>query len=338
MHRFVAARYLFVLLIGAFVVGLSGSALAATVTLSPSKDNTLYNSLVDTLSNGAGQHIFSGRTAIGEQRRALIAFDLSSIPPGSTITSAALTLHMSRSISGSIPFELRRLLTNWGEGVSDADSGEGQGAQPATGDATWFHTFYATQFWTLAGGDFSATVSAVNTVDSLPQFETWSSTAQMVADVQGWLDAPATNFGWLLRVAVGGGATAKRFDSRQNPDPTVRPKLVVEFTGPTGVPPLPVDLASAVLLLQNAPNPLTPRAARTTLTYALPYSANVKLVVHDAAGRALATLVSGAQPAGWHQAAWDGRTLDGRRAPAGVYFSRLETGGEVRVRKMTVVR
>ena len=26
---------------------------------------------------------------------------------------------------------------------------------------------------------------------------TWSS-AQMVADVQGWLDNPASNFGWLM--------------------------------------------------------------------------------------------------------------------------------------------
>ena len=28
---------------------------------------------------------------------------------------------------------------------------------------------------------------------------TWSSTAQMVADVQGWLNNPATNFGWVLK-------------------------------------------------------------------------------------------------------------------------------------------
>ncbi|MFN0152269.1 MAG: DNRLRE domain-containing protein [bacterium] len=339
MNRSVAARILTVGIVVALASGFAGSASASafTLTLSPSQDNTIYNSLVDTLSNGSGQYIFSGRTALGDQRRALIAFDLSSIPPGSTITSAALTLHLSRSNSGPVNFELRKLATDWGEGASDADSAEGQGAQAAAGDATWFHTFYDTQTWTTAGGDFSAAVSSTNSVDSIPSFETWPSTAQMAADVQGWLDAPSTNFGWLVRVAQGGGNTAKRFESRDNPDLALRPRLVVDFDGPTDVPG-GAAVAAAVTLLQNAPNPLTPRAAHTMLTYALPRSADVKLTVHDAAGRALATLVSGVQPAGWHQAAWDGHTRDGRRAPTGVYFSRLEAGGEVRVRKMNLVR
>ncbi len=334
-RRSSAAQFVVVAL--AVVGGLSERASALTVTLSPAKDNTIYNSLVDTLSNGAGDYFFSGRNALGEQRRALIAFDLSSIPLGSTITSAALMLHLSRSNSGPVNFDLRKLSTNWGEGASDADSAEGQGAQAAAGDATWIHTFYDAQTWTTAGGDFSATVSSSNAVDSIPSFETWPSTAQMIADVQGWLDAPSTNFGWVVRVAQGGGNTAKRFESRDNPDPAVWPRLVVDFDGPTDVPG-GAHLEGAVALLQNAPNPFVPRATYTTLSYALPRPAIVKLVVHDAAGRALATLVSEAQPAGWHQAVWDGSTREGRRAPAGVYFTRLEAGGEVRVRKMTLVR
>lgn len=336
MHSFIVARRVFAaFVVAGIAAGVGGSASAATVTLAAAKDNTIFNSLVDTLSNGAGERLFSGRTGTGEQRRALVAFDLSSIPPGSTITSAALTLHLSRSNSGPINYDLRKLLADWGEGASDADSAEGQGAQAAPGDATWWHTFYDTQSWTAAGGDFSATVSSITAVDSVPQFETWPSTAQMVADVQGWLDAPATNFGWIVRVAQPGGTTAKRFDSRQHADPAVRPQLVVDFVGPTDVPAAPEDLASGVVLQRNAPNPFTPR---TMLTYALPRSGYVRLVVHDAAGREIAALVSETQPAGWHAAAWDGRTRDGARAPAGVYYSRLEAAGEVRVQKMTLVR
>ena len=47
-----------------------------------------------------------------------------------------------------------------------------------------------------AGGDFSGTASASQSVGAIGQY-TWSS-AQMVADVQSWLDTPASNFGWLV--------------------------------------------------------------------------------------------------------------------------------------------
>ncbi len=55
--------------------------------------------------------------------------------------------------------------------------------------------------WTAAGatGDFTATASATTSVsgpDNAPF--TWPSTATMIADVQSWLDTPATNFGWAL--------------------------------------------------------------------------------------------------------------------------------------------
>ena len=51
-------------------------------------------------------------------------------------------------------------------------------------------------FGQTQGGDFSATVSASQSVGAIGQY-TWSS-AQMVADVQSWLDNPASNFGWLV--------------------------------------------------------------------------------------------------------------------------------------------
>src|SRR5262245_35810555 len=66
----------------AIIFASAPPAVAATVTLSPSKDNTLYFSATGQWSNGAGQYIFCGRNVLGEQRRAVIAFDLSSIPAG----------------------------------------------------------------------------------------------------------------------------------------------------------------------------------------------------------------------------------------------------------------
>src|SRR5262249_3123121 len=57
----------------------------------------------------------------------------------------------------------------------------------------------------------------------------WSSTPQLVADAQDWLNQPATNFGWCLKTNEQ-EASAKRFDSREHPEPTLRPQLTVEFT------------------------------------------------------------------------------------------------------------
>jgi MYXO-CTERM domain-containing protein len=50
--------------------------------------------------------------------------------------------------------------------------------------------------------------------------------------VQGWLDAPGTNFGWLVQgdeVTVG---SAKRFDSRENSTVGFRPALEITYTVP----------------------------------------------------------------------------------------------------------
>jgi spore coat protein A len=88
------------------------------------------------------------------------------------------------------------LLADWGEGTSNANAQEGQGAPATTNDATWRHRFYSTLFWTTQAGDFSGTMSASQSVGAIG-FYTRSS-AQMVVDVQSWLDNPASNFGWLV--------------------------------------------------------------------------------------------------------------------------------------------
>ena len=168
-----------------------------SVLLSPSKDNTLYEDPNGTLSNGAGGHFFAGRTNGGSIRRGVIAFDIEgSIPEGSTITSVKLTLHMSRTLAGSQAVGLHRLESDWGEGSSNAGGNEGSGASAQPGDTTWIHTIFDSALWNAQGGDFPATASA--TVGGIEDY-TWGSNAQMVADVQAWLDDPSTNFGWLLK-------------------------------------------------------------------------------------------------------------------------------------------
>ena len=210
-------------------------ARADIVVLTAVKDNTVYQTYSGspTNSNGKGEHIFAGRTGDGYVRRALLAFDLTSIPSGSTITSATLTLNMSRSKASGVNVSLHRASASWGEGTSNATQEEGQGAPATPGDATWAHRFYPTSFWATVGGDFRSTTSAVVNVSREGPYS-WSGTG-MVADVQAWLNNPGTNFGWLIRGNEVQDRTATRFDSHENLTVSARPVLRVGY-----VPPQPV--------------------------------------------------------------------------------------------------
>src|SRR5438876_8061286 len=201
----------------------ASSVNATTISIIPSKDNTLYeyDPAEGDHSNGAGFHFFAGETAMSELRRGVFAFDIAgSIPPGSTITGVTLSLNCSRVFSDTArTIELHKLLADWGEGTSHAPGEEGDGAPATTNDATWRHRFFDTIFWAMQGGDFSATVSASQSVGPVGQY-TWSS-AQMVADVQSWLDNPSSNFGWLVLGDESTNATSKRFDTRESASPPV---------------------------------------------------------------------------------------------------------------------
>lgn len=222
----------------ALVPVFSSTAAADFIVVDAGRDNTLYESNTGALSNGAGDFLFAGRNSfLGGQliRRGLLYFDTTSIATGSTIDHAAVTLFMSQTISGAQSVQIHRVLSDWGEGSSNALGGEGQGAAAATGDATWLHRFYDSESWSNVGGDFDPTPSASLSVAGLGSY-TWDAPG-LAADVQFWVDNPSLNFGWVLIGNESASATAKRFNSRENPDVNSRPRLTVEFSAipePTG--------------------------------------------------------------------------------------------------------
>jgi hypothetical protein len=91
----------------------------------------------------------------------------------------------------------------------------------------------------------------------------------------------------------------------------------------------------ALSLEQNRPNPFNPI---TTITYSVDAAAPVRLTIHDARGRLVRTLVDATVPAGTRSVEWDGRDQRGTPAASGLYFYRLEAGGEVRARKMVLLK
>jgi hypothetical protein len=240
------------ILAGVAIVWFPATALANTVVLTADRDNTLFETPTGSLSNGAGSYLFSGATSRAARRRALLHFDLSGLPQGSTVTNVTLQLFMSfTAAGGDQPQTLHRALADWGEGTSNSGgtvaSGGGSGAASTTNDATWIHRFFPSQTWISPGGDFDAASSATQTVSGTVGSYNWSS-AQLTADVQGWVSDKTTNFGWVLIGQEGGTETAQRFNTRENPDDTTRPQLVVEFTPPASVP-IPPWTSGAVAAL-----------------------------------------------------------------------------------------
>jgi len=245
-------RLLAITLAGALGGIVAGSASAAMISINPSKDNTLYqyNPNEGDLSNALGFHFFAGETGMGELRRGVLAFDIAgNIPAGSTILGVTLSLNMSRTgVDTARTIELHTLLADWGEGTSQATGEEGTGAPATPNDATWRHRFFDTIFWTSEGGDFSATVSASQSVGPVGMY-TWSS-SQMRADVQSWLDDPASNFGWLVLGDESQILTAKRFGTRESASP---PVLTILYR-PAGPRPTPTPRARPTPLPRSTPH------------------------------------------------------------------------------------
>ncbi len=216
----------------AILMSLGASGICAAQTRNfvaqAAKDNTLYQDASGALSTGAGEYLFTGKAGASSIRRGLIAFELTGLPRQALISSASLTLHMSRtSNTAAFPISLHRTLADWGEGTSDATGEEGGGAASTAGDATWVHTFFNTQTWAIAGGDFDAVARATTAVGVEGDYA-WASAA-MAADVQFWNLNRGQNFGWTIRGEEATNGTTKRFDSRQNLNAAVRPRLTIEY-------------------------------------------------------------------------------------------------------------
>lgn len=229
----------------------STAASAETIQINPTKDNTLYEDEEGDFSNGAGDYIFAGQTAVLGTRRALLHFDIAgNIPAGAEIQSVSLELTVSAVPPSPMPLSIgvHVLNADWGEGASDASDPGGAGVPPLPDDATWIHRFFDTVFWTTPGGDFQASPSGT-TVAGTGQGPITFSSAGMADDVQDWLDTPATNFGWLVVADESTEMTARRFNSREHPIASSRPVLTIDYD--TGEPVVPAvsEWGVAILLL-----------------------------------------------------------------------------------------
>ena len=93
---------------------------------------------------------------------------------------------------------------------------------------------------------------------------------------------------------------------------------------------------AAYALANNFPNPFNPA---TTIQYALPQAADVELMVYNIVGQPVRTLVAEHQGAGRYVVEWDATDDSGHRLSSGMYFYRLQAGGEFReIKKMLLLK
>ena len=199
---------------------------AATGNFIPAADTSL---LEVSPSNNLGGYfgMNSGTTQNGPRTRALLRFDLSSLPTNTVVQSATLTVHVTQQpIDGYdfTAFGLHRMFRPWGEGDKIPVTQPGQGVPATAGEATWLHAFYPTNQWTEPGGqpgtDYSSIESSFEIIyDVAGSPYIFPSTPELVDDVQAWINKPATNHGWMFRCADElPRFTARRFGTREDAD------------------------------------------------------------------------------------------------------------------------
>jgi hypothetical protein len=90
------------------------------------------------------------------------------------------------------------------------------------------------------------------------------------------------------------------------------------------------QVAYTYSLEQNYPNPFNPT---TTIYYSLEKPGKVSLVIYNALGQKIATLVDGYKNAGTHSI-----TFDARNFASGIYFYHIKSGNFSATRKMVIVK
>ncbi|MEF3695371.1 MAG: chitobiase/beta-hexosaminidase C-terminal domain-containing protein [Candidatus Cloacimonadota bacterium] len=88
-------------------------------------------------------------------------------------------------------------------------------------------------------------------------------------------------------------------------------------------------------LLGNYPNPFNPS---TTLSFSLVETSPVELVIFNARGQRVRSLVNRTLSSGMHSVVWDGRDEQGQSASSGIYFYRMHTGKYSSTRKMIMMK
>jgi len=207
------------------ILSFNSNLAAKSVVLTPLGDTTLVEQSAN-LNNGNLPSL--ELTAAPEESRAILLFDLTTLPVGTTdISSAVLqitvqhTSNSRKSKGHGSTISLHRMLSGWEEN-----------------SATWNCDRVACNQWD--GGYFNSDESArvkiaKKTIETL-QLNVTSDVIEMISD-------PYQNYGWLLKQKRGGQLGAITFYSKES---KFAPKLILTFDNNVDLPPV-VSITSPLL-------------------------------------------------------------------------------------------
>lgn len=210
----------------------SGESRAATVSVTPVADSYIKEPSPFGSPNTPPDEFATGATAAvniqSYRMRGLMRFDLgAAIPAGAIVRSVSLSIRVTKKpVTGAenSSFELRRVLQDWDE-TNVSWSERNTGIQWGTPGA-------------LGLSDLASESSAVVQVRDLGAY-TFATSSVLVSDVQGWVDSPGTNFGWMIRSQSEGVPRTVRFiASRESSTVSNRPTLTIDFDVPAAAPTL----------------------------------------------------------------------------------------------------
>ncbi len=211
-------------------------AAAATITLSAVSDTSIFENKPD--ANLGATTLLSGTNQQASRSRGMFRFDFSSLPVDAVINGVQVSLYCTRQPDpdqhgGPIAsdFSLYRLFVDWGEGSGSSNTG----SVALAGNATWNERHFLETSWGTPGGligtDYANNPSATTAVGNIGAY-VWGSSTELISDVQAWLAAPSSNFGFMLvnqSEALSG--SARRFASREQSDNIkTPPKLTITYS------------------------------------------------------------------------------------------------------------
>jgi len=95
------------------------------------------------------------------------------------------------------------------------------------------------------------------------------------------------------------------------------------------------QIPTILTLHSNYPNPFNPS---TSISFSIPKTAEVKLDIYNIRGQKVRKLIHSPLEYGRHRLVWNGRDEGNRPVASGVYFARLEHCGDVKIRKMMLLK
>ena len=190
---------------------LAQSNSATTICVSPLQDAYVIQDR--PTENHGGENDLKVKPDAGKERRILIGFDLSSIPPTSTILDATLRLYEDSKHDGQT-VSLQRLTNSWAES-----------------QVTWNNRITGTP-WATPGGDFDATPLATFS----PDIDKLYREIDVTDVTQGWVNGSYNNYGFLLLSSGVNGEV--KFKSREESNADKNPQLCITYQElPTNQPP-----------------------------------------------------------------------------------------------------